>query len=393
MNWTYAIATVGIQLVLGLYIVYYKPEANWGSSAQALTIISALNATQALTDTPDHVKTYRPKLLVLTGNPPHRPSLVDFANIITKKISILITGHVITEEGTVNMFNLRDGMQKWLKDHQIKGYYACTQTPDFVGGARSCMTLVGLGKLSPNMVLIGFKNNWRQDLVGIHQYLDIMYAAFDLKLSFAILRCKDGLDFSKQIASEQQIVREVPLEKLGDEHSDEENEEKPKGLVPPPPPKKTRKISTAVYRGADGNRLRQSSKLSVRYHLRNWEMNTVMKRMRKSQRAWSPHHHPKRQERSQQQFTEGPTGTDWTTTWWQTSNSSRPNRGMASLMSGGCMMTEASPSWCPTSSRQGSSSSTASSGCSPSQTTTTSSTWRPGTWPACSLGLGLSMLT
>jgi len=117
------------------------------------------------------------------------------------------------------------------------------------------MTLVGLGKLSPNMVLIGFKNNWKQDLVGIHQYLDIMYAAFDLKLSFAILRCKDGLDFSKQIASEQQIVREVPLEKLGDEHSDEENEEKPKGLVPPPPPKKTRKISTAVYRGADGNRL------------------------------------------------------------------------------------------------------------------------------------------
>lgn len=73
------------------------------------------------------------------------------------------------------------------------------QTPDFVGGSKACMTLAGLGKLSPNMVLMGFKNNWKQDLVGLHQYMDVMYAAFDLRLSFAILRCKEGLDFSSQV--------------------------------------------------------------------------------------------------------------------------------------------------------------------------------------------------
>ena len=84
------------------------------------------------------------------------------------------------------------------------------------------MTLAGLGKLSPNMVLMGFKNNWKQDLVGLHQYMDVMYSAFDLRLSFAILRCKEGLDFSSQIASEQQIVREVSIKK-GEEHdSDDE---------------------------------------------------------------------------------------------------------------------------------------------------------------------------
>merc|ERR1711915_968043 len=99
---------------------------------------------------------------------------------------------------------------------------------------------------------IGFKNNWRQDLVGIHQYLDIMYAAFDLKLSFAILRCKDGLDFSKQIASEQQIIREVPIEKGEDSEGEEV---KGNTLAPAAPEKRTRKVSTAVYRGADGNRL------------------------------------------------------------------------------------------------------------------------------------------
>ncbi len=36
------------------------------------------------------------QILVLTGNPAHRPPLVDFANLITKKLSLLICAHVIT---------------------------------------------------------------------------------------------------------------------------------------------------------------------------------------------------------------------------------------------------------------------------------------------------------
>ena len=77
------------------------------------------------------------------------------------------------------------------------------------------MTLAGLGKLSPNMVLMGFKNNWKQDLVGLHQYMDVMYSAFDLRLSFAILRCKEGLDFSSQ-ATDQTKERKAPKKSFPD---------------------------------------------------------------------------------------------------------------------------------------------------------------------------------
>ena len=45
-----------------------KPDANWGSSADALTFINAMKSTQELTDAPDHIKNYRPKVLVMTGN-------------------------------------------------------------------------------------------------------------------------------------------------------------------------------------------------------------------------------------------------------------------------------------------------------------------------------------
>ena len=71
-------------------------EANWGSSTQAQQFVSALKSVQDLSSSADHVKNYRPKILVFTGNPAHRPPLVDFANLLTKKLSLLMCGHVLT---------------------------------------------------------------------------------------------------------------------------------------------------------------------------------------------------------------------------------------------------------------------------------------------------------
>ena len=83
------------------------------------------------------------------------------------------------------------------------------------------MTLAGLGKLSPNMLLIGFKSNWIKELDLSQQYFNILEvstvtiysfywnffkkkyfkAAFDHAYSVGILRVRSGLDFSAQIKS------------------------------------------------------------------------------------------------------------------------------------------------------------------------------------------------
>ena len=43
----------------------------------------------------EHVKNYRPQILVLTGPPNYRPALLDFANLICKSKSLLVCGDVI----------------------------------------------------------------------------------------------------------------------------------------------------------------------------------------------------------------------------------------------------------------------------------------------------------
>ena len=88
MEWLYALITVcflgvlavyilwrcvSIRRILSNYIFFYKkscdirrrnPEANWGSSTQGQVFVDAVKQAQVLTNTPDHVKNYRPKVLV-----------------------------------------------------------------------------------------------------------------------------------------------------------------------------------------------------------------------------------------------------------------------------------------------------------------------------------------
>lgn len=70
-------------------------EINWGSSVQAHTYRRALDATFKLGNVQEHVKNFRPQMLVLTGNPICRPALVDLGTLATHGHSLMICGNVI----------------------------------------------------------------------------------------------------------------------------------------------------------------------------------------------------------------------------------------------------------------------------------------------------------
>uniref|UniRef100_A0A914W591 Amino acid permease/ SLC12A domain-containing protein n=1 Tax=Plectus sambesii TaxID=2011161 RepID=A0A914W591_9BILA len=93
ISWWTALITFCFFAMLFVYIQRRKPDANWGSSTQANSYRNALMSVLKLTNTEEHVKNYRPQLLVLTGSPADRAALVDFASNITKGNSLLICGH------------------------------------------------------------------------------------------------------------------------------------------------------------------------------------------------------------------------------------------------------------------------------------------------------------
>lgn len=68
---------------------------NWGSSRQAQTYVTTLKSALELQRVEEHVKNYRPQILILSGLPSSRPPLIDFGQIITKNNSLLVCGNII----------------------------------------------------------------------------------------------------------------------------------------------------------------------------------------------------------------------------------------------------------------------------------------------------------
>ena len=56
---------------------------------------NALTSVQELNHVDEHVKNYRPQILVLSALPSMRPALVDFAYLITKNLSLLVCGQIV----------------------------------------------------------------------------------------------------------------------------------------------------------------------------------------------------------------------------------------------------------------------------------------------------------
>ncbi|CAG0912315.1 unnamed protein product [Notodromas monacha] len=95
INWITALITYGLIIIFYLFVWYRKPDANWGSSMQAAAYSGALKSSHDLWNIEEHVKNFRPQILCMSGFPGVRPPLVDFANLITKQMSLLVCGNVI----------------------------------------------------------------------------------------------------------------------------------------------------------------------------------------------------------------------------------------------------------------------------------------------------------
>ncbi|XP_023228313.1 solute carrier family 12 member 2-like [Centruroides sculpturatus] len=118
----------------------------------------------------------RPSILVLTGNAYSRPSLVDFANDLSKHVGLLICGHVIQDHISHSVRTLiSDFNYKWLNERKVKAFYCHVEDEHISKGIFSLIQISGLGKLRPNTILMGFKSDWQSaDPKEIQDYLQII---------------------------------------------------------------------------------------------------------------------------------------------------------------------------------------------------------------------------
>ncbi|OXU28442.1 hypothetical protein TSAR_008414 [Trichomalopsis sarcophagae] len=215
ISWWTALITLSVVLALYLVVSYRKPDVNWGSTTQAQTYNNALTAVQQLDRVEEHVKNYRPQILVLTGKPSSRSSLLDFAQHITKNQSLLVCGHIVQSplpHKTRAMMLAKT--TAWLRSNKVKAFYSLVDGASYQDGATSLMQACGLGKMRPNILLMGYKQDWsscpRDNLVS---YFNVMHKALDMHIAVALLRMSEGLDY-EFCDEENQDLQKKPTARL-----------------------------------------------------------------------------------------------------------------------------------------------------------------------------------
>ncbi|VDP11701.1 unnamed protein product [Soboliphyme baturini] len=193
IQWWAVLLTFALILVFYLYLMHEKPEVNWGSSSQANAYKNALNAMHRLAHTEEHVKNYRPQILLLTKNPMMEMSLIDFATNITKENGLLICGQVLVHPNPVvllpTMNSWQQKLTKWLYQQKIKGFYEGITATSLLDGVQQLLQISGLGRLKPNILLLRFKTDWMSaPRAEISTFVNILRLAFDTDFAVCILR-------------------------------------------------------------------------------------------------------------------------------------------------------------------------------------------------------------
>uniref|UniRef100_A0A3Q3QFL5 Solute carrier family 12 member 3 n=1 Tax=Monopterus albus TaxID=43700 RepID=A0A3Q3QFL5_MONAL len=202
ITWWAALIAFGVVFCLLGYTLYKKPAVNWGSSVQASSYNMALNHCVGLNRVEDHVKNYRPQCLVLTGPPSSRPVLVDLVSCFTKSLSLMMCANVVTPSGpslSAVEHASSESHVKWLNRRNIKSFYRGVLAPDLRLGVNMLLQGAGLGRIKPNVLLLGFKKDWCSDPKAAHNYTGILHDAFDLQYGVCLLRMKEGLEVSQPL--------------------------------------------------------------------------------------------------------------------------------------------------------------------------------------------------
>ncbi|XP_026731241.1 solute carrier family 12 member 9 isoform X2 [Trichoplusia ni] len=148
-------------LVVALHLL--SPAAadpRWGSLSQALIFHQVRKYLLLLDPRREHVKFWRPQMLLLIASPRQSAPLIDFVND-QKKGGLFVVGHVRVGELDGAGDPLADEHKYWLKliDHlKVKAFVELSLSPSVRGGAAQLSRLAGLGAMKPDTVLLGFRD-------------------------------------------------------------------------------------------------------------------------------------------------------------------------------------------------------------------------------------------
>ncbi|KAH4219786.1 hypothetical protein HBI56_037370 [Parastagonospora nodorum] len=155
----YASGCVVLLMAVFMLIHYTSPPKPWGDVSQGLIYHQVRKYLLRLRQ--EHVKFWRPQILLLVNDPRRQYKLIQFCNSL-KKGGLFVLGHVIVTNNFAEAVpEARRQQQSWTKYidfSRIKAFVNIAISPAVEWGARNLVLGAGLGGMRPNIVVMGFYN-------------------------------------------------------------------------------------------------------------------------------------------------------------------------------------------------------------------------------------------
>ncbi|PLB38754.1 putative cation chloride cotransporter [Aspergillus candidus] len=151
----YATGCVGILIVLFLLIHYTSPPKPWGDVSQSLIYHQVRKYLLRLKQ--EHVKFWRPQILLLVTNIDDQFKMVSFCNSL-KKGALFMLGHVVVTDdfsaAVPEARRLQTSWTRFVENLKVKAFVNIAVAPTAEWGVRNMVLNSGLGGMRPNIVVI-----------------------------------------------------------------------------------------------------------------------------------------------------------------------------------------------------------------------------------------------
>ncbi len=183
-----AVATiVAAVIVLVIYLWLKKREltTTWGDVRQGIWM-ALLRTGVFQINSPEDTKNWRPNILVFSGSPNKRWSLIQLAYALTRKRGFITVASVLPSgaRDLARQSQLENTIREQLKKQQVQALVRVVTAPDPFEGMVQLVEAYGLGPLVPNIMLLGDS----EDESRRERYCNMIVQLHQAKRSIMILR-------------------------------------------------------------------------------------------------------------------------------------------------------------------------------------------------------------
>ncbi|XP_077972044.1 solute carrier family 12 member 9-like isoform X3 [Styela clava] len=155
----YTSISIVVLVVLVVVIHYRVPTSSWGYISQALIFHQVRKYLLMLDVRKEHVKFWRPQILLMVKNPRTCCQMIDFINSI-KKSGLYVLGHVSPGRlADMPRDILQAQYHHWtnlVEELGVKAFIELTLSTSVREGTEHLLRLSGLGGMKPNTLVLGF---------------------------------------------------------------------------------------------------------------------------------------------------------------------------------------------------------------------------------------------